>query len=81
MSAPAYIQVPQSMHENDPIRSGWLRLGETCLNLGEREQINKLICSQSGRIIIFPSYLWHGTYPITSEQPRITLPTDIMPTA
>ena len=81
ISAPAYIQVPKSMHKDDPTRSGWLRLGETCLNLGEREQIDKLICPQPGQIIIFPSYLWHGTYPITSEQPRITLPTDIMPTA
>jgi tetratricopeptide (TPR) repeat protein len=32
-----------------------------------------------GRLVIFPSYFWHGTLPFESEQPRMTVAFDALP--
>ena len=32
-----------------------------------------------GRLVIFPSYFWHGTIPFESEQPRMTVAFDALP--
>ena len=61
------------------LKNGWLKLGETSLDLGERESIAREICPEEGQIIIFPSYIWHGTYQLKSTSPRLTIPCDIMP--
>jgi hypothetical protein len=28
--------------------------------------------------VLFPSYLWHGTTPITGDQPRMTVAFDVV---
>ncbi|WP_462176913.1 putative 2OG-Fe(II) oxygenase [Pseudoalteromonas gelatinilytica] len=79
LSAPSYISIPAEMSKDDATKNGWLKLGETSLNLGERESIAREICPEEGQIIIFPSYIWHGTYQLKSNSPRLTIPCDIMP--
>jgi len=32
-----------------------------------------------GRLVIFPSYFWHGTIPFESDQPRLTVAFDALP--
>jgi tetratricopeptide (TPR) repeat protein len=32
-----------------------------------------------GRLVIFPSYFWHGTVPFESESPRLTVAFDMVP--
>ncbi|MDG1799917.1 MAG: putative 2OG-Fe(II) oxygenase [Luminiphilus sp.] len=32
-----------------------------------------------GSLVLFPSYLWHGTIPFTSDQSRISVAFDIIP--
>jgi hypothetical protein len=34
---------------------------------------------QVGRLLIFPSYFWHGTIPFESEQQRLTVAFDALP--
>jgi hypothetical protein len=29
--------------------------------------------------VLFPSYMWHGTTPITGDQPRMTIAFDAVP--
>ncbi|WP_337841227.1 tetratricopeptide repeat protein [Rheinheimera sp.] len=79
LSAPSYIEVPSCMSAADPTKSGWLKLGETCLGLGDKEEIAREICPQAGQIILFPSFFWHGTYPLLSTEPRSTIPCDLQP--
>ncbi|CCQ11743.1 hypothetical protein PALB_26440 [Pseudoalteromonas luteoviolacea B = ATCC 29581] len=79
ISGPAYIKIPENMYANDEQRSGWLKLGETCLGLGEKESVDLALCPEEGMVIFFPSYLWHGTYTLTSSSPRMTIPCDILP--
>jgi len=32
-----------------------------------------------GRLVLFPSYFWHGTLPFHSEQARLTVAFDVVP--
>ena len=34
---------------------------------------------QVGRLVLFPSFMWHGTVPFTDVQPRLTLAFDVLP--
>jgi len=79
LSACTYLDVPQSIRQDDPNRAGWLKLGETSLGLGEREQVAKAVCPKPGLLVLFPSYTWHGTYPFSGGGHRMTAPCDIAP--
>lgn len=79
LSICTYLQVPETIHQNDPTQQGWLKLGETSLGLGAREQTALNICPEEGLCVIFPSYTWHGTVPLQGDNARITIPCDIVP--
>ncbi len=74
-----YVNVPKNIYKTDVQKKGWIKFGETCLELSERENIAKYVCPEEGVSILFPSYFWHGTVPFESQEFRITLPSDIMP--
>ena len=78
ISGPSYIAIDENINTNDPSKSGWLKLGETSLGL-EKEEIAKEVCPEAGTIILFPSYMWHGTYPLARPSKRLTVPCDIKP--
>ncbi|KXI29744.1 hypothetical protein AX660_06815 [Paraglaciecola hydrolytica] len=79
LSCCTYVDLPDNIQPDDPLKSGWVKFGETALHLGEREAIGKQICPVSGLCVIFPSFFWHGTNAFTSESSRLTIPCDIMP--
>ncbi len=74
-----YIALPPLGDEATGSRAGWIRFGETSLQLGEREKTASAIKPEVGKCVFFPSYFWHGTYEFDSEQPRMTVPCDIDP--
>lgn len=79
ISGPTYISVPESIRADDPQKSGWVHFGETSLNLGNRERKAVEHCPQEGEGVFFPSYMWHGTNPTTTDETRMTTPCDIQP--
>ncbi len=79
LSGPTYIEVPKEISPDDPTRAGWVKFGETCLGLGDDEYVAKAICPEPGLVAFFPSYMWHGTFPFSSDTYRMTAPCDIMP--
>lgn len=79
LSGPCYVEVPDICHTGDPLQQGWVILGETSLELGDREHILKAICPEIGMSLLFPSYMWHGTRPFASSQRRMTAPVDVLP--
>ncbi|WP_306518753.1 tetratricopeptide repeat protein [Rheinheimera sp.] len=79
LSACTYLEVPPAITAKDEQRQGWLKLGETCLGLGAREQVARAICPEPGLVVLFPSYTWHGTYPFSGDGSRMTAPCDISP--
>ncbi len=80
LSGPTYIEVPSVVRPDDPSKAGWVKFGETCLDLGpSKEYVAVAVCPEPGLIAFFPSYVWHGTYPFKSDEYRMTTPCDVMP--
>ncbi|MBT8141678.1 MAG: tetratricopeptide repeat protein [Gammaproteobacteria bacterium] len=75
----SYIEVPETIRPDDPDRAGWIKFGETSLQLGANEETGSCICPQAGMHVLFPSYFWHGTNPFNAESYRVTIPSDISP--
>lgn len=72
-----YLQVPSAANAGD--QSGWLTFGVP--NLGPEISLPSLHAVQPkpGRLVLFPSYFWHGTVPFQDEVPRITIAFDLVP--
>jgi Tfp pilus assembly protein PilF len=80
LSGPTYIEVPKSIHPDDPTKAGWVNFGATGMDLGEKREKTMLsVCPQEGLCALFPSYTWHGTNPFHDESYRMTAPCDVLP--
>lgn len=77
ISSALYIALPESMgrgaSENDT--SGWLSLGE-CRELVPELNPLQLVEPVPGKLVLFPSTMWHGTRPFSSGE-RLTVAFDI----
>lgn len=77
ISAVFYVQVPQACADAEA-RPGWLQFGLTDF-LGDAQQPVLEVQPQPGRLVLFPSYMWHGTRPNRSHEPRMTIAFDLVP--
>lgn len=77
ISSVYYVDVPPET-QNDIRKSGWIKFGEPRYPVpGLRPE--RFIQPRPGRLILFPSYMWHGTSPIVGDDPRVTIAFDIKP--
>ncbi|MHB9881180.1 2OG-Fe(II) oxygenase family protein [Pacificimonas sp. ICDLI1SI03] len=69
-----------ALHDAAPAgREGWLKFGESGLNLGDREELLCAVRPETGLLVLFPSYFYHGTYPFSGNGHRTTIAFDIIP--
>jgi tetratricopeptide (TPR) repeat protein len=73
-----YVGVPP-VTEDATAQQGWLKFGEPPYELGLKTPIRRTLQPQPGRLVLFPSYLWHGTIPFHAEQTRTTIAFDVVP--
>ena len=78
LSSCYYVDVPEVVSDEEQ-KQGWIKFGETSMYMGERETINKIYKPEAGLLVIFPSYMYHGTIPFQSKEFRLTLPMDVVP--
>lgn len=78
ISSAYYAAVPQVCADPRD-RQGWLKFGEPTEDFGDRYPPRRLVQPMPGRLVLFPSYLWHGTVPFESAQRRITIAFDVAP--
>jgi len=57
---------------------GWFTIGDPDERLGLTIGASQTIEPMPGRLVLFPSYLWHGTIPF-SEGERLTIAFDVRP--
>lgn len=79
ISSAFYVDVPESSAEEHRNKEGWIKFGESSLMLGERDKPCRFVEPQSGMLVLFPSYMWHGTVAYTKDADRITAPFDVVP--
>jgi uncharacterized protein (TIGR02466 family) len=73
-----YVSLPDEV--DDPVRQqGWIKFGEPSFDIGLTNPICRTVKPQVGRLVLFPSYMWHGTIPFRSSQHRTTIAFDAIP--
>jgi tetratricopeptide (TPR) repeat protein len=79
ISSAYYVALPDVNDRES--KQGWIKFGESNLNLGEKDRPERLVQPAIGRLVLFPSYFWHGTVPFQSDQARLTVAFDVVPDA
>lgn len=73
-----YIAVPKAVEDREQ-RQGWIKFGEPSFDIPLKDAIKRAIQPSAGRLVLFPSYMWHGTIPFHDAQPRTTIAFDVVP--
>jgi tetratricopeptide (TPR) repeat protein len=73
-----YVGVPQVV-KSETEKQGWIKFGEPSFDTGLSPR--RAIQPVSGRLVLFPSYMWHGTIPFHDASPRVTIAFDAVPRA
>ncbi|MBA2920113.1 tetratricopeptide repeat protein [Sphingomonas sp. MAH-20] len=76
MSSALYVSLPPEVCDGE---AGALAFGIPDAALGLNLPARRVETPQVGRLIVFPSYFWHGTAPFESAQPRLTIAFDALP--
>jgi hypothetical protein len=77
ISSALYIALPQ-VSTNEPAHSGWLTIGEPPPDLRSGLSPVRLIQPRVGQLVLFPSWMWHGTLPFAAGE-RLTVAFDVRP--
>lgn len=77
LSSAFYLVVPDAVNKGE--REGWIKFGEP--GFRAREPLGPLhwVKPEEGALVVFPSYLWHGTVPLTTATERMTVGYDVLP--
>jgi hypothetical protein len=80
ISSAYYEQVPPEIRDTDA-HGGGIKFGEPDIDLGAQGAARRLIRPAVGRLVLFPSYMWHGTVPFEAGAARTTVAFDVLPKA
>ena len=78
ISSAFYIQLPDSMHARQT-DEGILSFGAPGMLTTPSLGADLSVRPEAGRLVLFPSYFWHGTVPFQGDQPRLTVAFDVVP--
>lgn len=78
ISSAYYVQIPNEVHDESS-RAGWIRFGEPPFPTRPATPPQKWIRPEAGMLVLFPSFLWHGTEAIRDGSTRLTAPFDLVP--
>ena len=77
LSSACHIVLPASVE--GAAREGWLKFGEPGVVTQPKMGPEHFVRPEPGRLVLFPSYMWHGTVPFSGEDERLTIAFDIVP--
>jgi hypothetical protein len=73
-----YVSVPDAV-KDESAQQGWIKFGEPAIDAPLKQPIVRSIQPAAGRLVLFPSYTWHGTVPFHDKAARTTIAFDIVP--
>ena len=73
-----YVDVPDAV-KDEKEKQGWIKFGEPSFNTGLVPR--RAVQPVAGRLVLFPSYMWHGTIPFHDASSRVTIAFDAVPRA
>jgi len=76
-----YVALPQAVADEQQ-QPGWIRFGQPDFE-SERFELGPQRVEQPrvGRLVLFPSFMWHGTVPFDEDVARLTVAFDVVPSA
>ncbi|GAB2523379.1 putative 2OG-Fe(II) oxygenase [Lysobacter humi (ex Lee et al. 2017)] len=80
ISSAYYVALPPSVRDaTTPGEAGCIGFGEPPAELGLTLPPRRIVRPAEGRLVLFPSYLWHGTRPFHDDVARLTIAFDMTP--
>lgn len=76
LSSAYYIALPEAPVAGT--RGGWLKFGEPAIKI-EGCAAEHFVEPAEGMLVLFPSYMWHGTVPFATGGTRLTAAFDVVP--
>lgn len=77
ISSACYIELPASV--SGAGKEGWIKFGEPGVPTVPVLAAEHAVRPVPGMLVLFPSYMWHGTIPFSGADPRLTIAMDIVP--
>jgi uncharacterized protein (TIGR02466 family) len=78
LSSAFYVETPDAALDS-PQRQGWIRFGQPPYATIPPLPADHYVRPKPGRLVLFPSYMWHGTVPFTTDEARMTIAFDAVP--
>ncbi|RAN36596.1 putative 2OG-Fe(II) oxygenase [Hyphomonas pacifica] len=78
ISSAFYVSVPDDVTPDAATDDGWITFGEPRFPV-PGISYEKKVCPKVGRLVLFPSYMWHGVRPFHQGEERMTIAFDIIP--
>ncbi|HVM23516.1 MAG TPA: tetratricopeptide repeat protein [Sphingomicrobium sp.] len=79
LSSALYVALPEGMGSRSDAKEGSLVFGIPDTALGLDLEPRRIERPEVGRLVVFPSYFWHGTVPFAADTPRMTVAFDAVP--
>lgn len=78
ISSAFYVTVPDEVARSSNTHAGWIEFGEPYFPVpGIRSE--HAVQPEAGRLVLFPSYMWHGVRAFEEGEERMTIAMDFIP--
>jgi tetratricopeptide (TPR) repeat protein len=78
ISSAFYVSLPSEVASGETDQ-GALKFAESRFELGVKDKPARIVQPAVGKLVLFPSYYWHGTVPFESQANRLTVAFDVVP--
>lgn len=78
ISSAFYVETPEAAVAGEG-HAGWLRFGVPPFRTDPSLTAEHYVRPRPGRLVLFPSYMWHGTVPFRTDEARLSLAFDAVP--
>ncbi len=76
ISSACHIALPAAVGTG---QEGWLAFGAPGVATDPALAADHIVKPKEGRLVLFPSYMWHGTIPFSGAESRLTIAFDVIP--
>lgn len=76
LSSACHIELPAAV-EHEP--EGWLKFGQPGIPTSPALPPELYVKPVLGQLVMFPSYMWHGTVPFSGGEERLSIAFDVVP--